>query len=156
MPKIDLASVPLRRRLVYPAPFREETAGYIGQRVGDAAGLTKMGVNRVVLPPQARTALRHWHEVDDEFVIVISGEVVLVEDEGETVLRAGDCAGFKAGVPNGHAIINRSDDEAVLFEIGTRDSEETGHYPDADLRYEKRDGIRRFLHRDGTPYEDRD
>ena len=91
--------------------------------------------------------------MDDEFVIVISGEVVLVEDEAKP------CCGLvtapvKAGVPNGHAIINRSDDEAVLFEIGTRDGDETEHYPDVDLRYEKRDGIRQFLHRDGTPYED--
>ena len=98
MPKIDLSTVPVRRRQGYPEDFRAETAGYEGQRVGDAAGLTQFGVNRVVLPPQARTALRHWHENEDEFVIVMSGEVVLREEDGETVLRAGDCAGFKAGV----------------------------------------------------------
>ena len=152
MPKIDLESVPVQVRLVYPEPFFSETAGYQQQRVGDAAGLTRMGINRVVLPPQSKTALRHWHEVDDEFVIVISGEVVLREEEGETILRAGDCAGFKAGVANGHAIESRRDEAAVLFEIGTRDEIETVHYPDADLRYEKRGKIRRFLHRDGTPY----
>lgn len=152
MPKIDLDEVPVLGRLVYPEPYFNETAGYQQQRVGDAAGLTKMGVNRVVLPPRSKTALRHWHEVDDEFVIVISGEVVLREEEGETLLRDGDCAGFKAGVANGHAIENRSDEPAILFEIGTRENSETVHYPDADLRYEKRAGVRRFTHLDGTPY----
>ena len=153
MPKIDLSFVPVRRRQGYPEDFRAETAGYEGQRVGDAAGLTQFGVNRVLLPPQARTALRHWHENEDEFVIVMSGEVVLREEDGETVLRAGDCAGFKAGVENGHAFENRTDEPVVLFEIGTRSPDETGHYPDVDLRYEKRDGVVTFVHRDGTPYK---
>ena len=153
MPKIDLSTVPVRRRQGYPEDFRAETAGYEGQRVGDAAGLTQFGVNRVVLPPQARTALRHWHENEDEFVTVMSGEVVLREEDGETVLRAGDCAGFKAGVENGHAFENRTDEPVVLFEIGTRSPDETGHYPDVDLRYEKRDGVVTFVHRDGTPYK---
>ena len=143
----------MRRRQGYPEDFRAETAGYEGQWVGDAAGLTQFGVNRVVLPPQARTALRHWHENEDEFVIVMSGEVVLREEDGETVLRAGDCAGFKAGVENGHAFENRTDEPVVLFEIGTRSPDETGHYPDVDLRYEKRDGVVTFVHRDGTPYK---
>ena len=97
MPKIDLANVEVIRRLVYPEPFYRETEGYEGQRVGNAAGLTQFGVNRAVLPPGGRTALRHWHEAEDEFVIVVSGEVVLRDDGGETLLRAGDCAGFRAG-----------------------------------------------------------
>jgi len=153
MPKIDLSTVPVRRRQGYPQAFRPETAGYEGQKVGDAAGLTQFGVNRVVLPPQARTALRHWHEQEDEFVIVMSGEVVLREEGGETVLRAGDCAGFRAGVENGHAFENRTDEPVVLFEIGTRSPDETAHYPDVDLRDEKRDGVVTFVHRDGTAYE---
>lgn len=154
MPKIDLAAVTVNRRLVYPEPFYAETEGYEGQRVGDAAGLTQFGVNRVVLPPGARTALRHWHEAEDEFIIVLSGEVVLREENGDTVLRAGDCAGFKAGVANGHCLQNRSDTPAVLFEIGSRDPDETAHYPGIDLVYERRTGHRRFLHRDGTPYDE--
>ena len=153
MPKIDLANVEVIRRLVYPEPFYRETEGYEGQRVGNAAGLTQFGVNRAVLPPGGRTALRHWHEEEDEFVIILSGEVVLREDEGETVLRAGDCAGFKAGVANGHALENRSDAPAVLFEIGTRSPDETAHYPDVDLRFEKRGQQIRFCHKDGAPYE---
>ena len=152
MPKIDLSSVPVVRRLVYPEPFYSETEGYAGQRVGNAAGVTQFGVNRAVLPPGGRTALRHWHEEEDEFVIVLSGEVVLHEEEGETVLRAGDCAGFKAGAPNGHAIENRSGEPAVLFEIGSRSADETVHYPDVDLRLERRDNVRRWVRKDGTPY----
>lgn len=152
MPKIDLSSVPMIRRLVYPEPFYSETEGYEGQRVGDAAGLTQFGVNRAVLAPGGRTALRHWHENEDEFVIILSGEVVLREDEGETVLRAGDCAGFKAGAANGHALENRSEAPAILFEIGTRSPDETAHYPDADLRLERRDNHRRWVHKDGSPY----
>ena len=105
-----------------------------------------------MLPPGACTALRHWHEAEDEFVIVLSGEVVLREEDGETVLRAGDCAGFKAGVANGHAIENRSDEPAILFEIGTRSPDETAHYPDVDLRLERQGGSRRWVHKDGTPY----
>ena len=101
MPKLDLSKVPVVLRAVYPGGFLDETAGYEGQRVGDAGGLTQFGVNRAVLPPRSRTALRHWHENEDEFVIVVSGEVVLREEDGETVLRAGDCASFKAGVANG-------------------------------------------------------
>lgn len=154
MPKINLDEVPVGSRQGYPEAFRNVTAGYEQQRVGDAAGLTRMGINRVVLPPRSNTSLMHWHEVDDEFVIVMSGEVVLCEESGETVLGAGDCAGFKAGVANGHCIQNRGDSPAVLFEIGSRDLEETAHYPGIDLVYDRRDGQRRFLHLDGTPYEE--
>ena len=103
MPKIDLSAVPVFDRLVYPAGLRAETAGYQQQRFGDAGRLDQFGVNRVVLPPRSRTALRHWHEQQDEFVIVIAGEVVLREEEGETILRDGDCAGFKSRVAKRHA-----------------------------------------------------
>ena len=106
------------------------------------------------LLPRSRTALRHWHEQQDEFVIVITGEVVLREEEGETILRDGDCAGFKSGVANGHAFENRSNGPVILFEIGTRTEDETVHYPDVDLRYEKRGTSRTFLHKDGTPYSE--
>ena len=153
MPKLDLSKVPVVLRAVYPGGFLDETAGYEGQRVGDAGGLTQFGVNRAVLPPRSRTALRHWHENEDEFVIVVSGEVVPREGDGETVLRAGDCASFKAGVANGHAFENRSDAAVVLFEIGTRTQNETVHYPDVDLRFERRDGVRQFVHKDGMPYD---
>jgi mannose-6-phosphate isomerase-like protein (cupin superfamily) len=93
---------------------------------------------------------RHWHVREDEFVTVLSGEVVLVEEDGETVLRPGDCAGFKAGVPNGHKIENRSDSEAVLLEVGTRTAGDGADYPDIDMVLPE--GADRYFHRDGTPY----
>ena len=94
-------------------------------------------MNKVTVEPGASTALRHWHENEDEFVIVFSGEVTLVEDDGRIILRAGDSAGFKAGVPNGHQIVNKSNEIAVLFEIGTRCVVEVGHYPGLDFEYRK-------------------
>ena len=153
MPKIDLANVEVIRRLVYPEPFYRETDGYQGQRVGNAARLTQFGVNRAVLPPGTCTALRHWHEAEDDFVIVVSGEVLLRDDEGETLLRAGDCAGFTAGEAKGHAIENQSDEPAVLFEIGSRSADEIVHYPDVDLGLERRNNKRSWVHKDGTPYD---
>jgi uncharacterized cupin superfamily protein len=152
MPKIDLEAARRRTRIVYPEPYRSVTKGYEQHRVGDAAGLTQFGVNRVVMAPGAQTSLRHWHEVQDEFVIILSGEAVLIEEGMETVLRVGDCAGFKAGVENGHCFANRSDEPVIMFEIGTHCDDDTAHYPDVDLRAEKRDGIFSFVHVDGTPY----
>src|SRR3989344_3950811 len=119
-----------------------------------AAGLTDFGVNLIRLAPGVWTAQRHWHTVEDEFVWVVSGEVVLVEEGGETVLRAGDCAGFKAGVPNGHCIQNRSDAEAVLLEVGSRrPGIDACDYPGIDMIVGPDDIYR---HRDGTPYAEDD
>ena len=151
MPKIELANLEVIRRLIYPEPFYRETEGYERQRVGNAAGLTQFGVNRAVLPPGRRTAARHWHEAEEEFVIVVSGEVVLRDDQGDAVLRAGDCAGLRASEANGHAIENRSDEPAVIFEIGSRSPDETVHYPDDDLRLERRRNKRSWVRKDGTP-----
>ena len=153
MPKIDLVNVEVIRRLVYPEPFYSEIEEYEGQPIGNAAGLTKFGIKRAILPPGGRTALRHWHEAEDEFVIVVFGEVVLRDDEGETLLRAGNCAGSSAGEANGRAIANRSDQPAVLFEIGSRSADETLHYPDFDLRLEWRKNKKSCVHKDGTPYD---
>ena len=153
MTKIDLANVEVIRRLVYPKPFYRETEGYEGQCVGNAAGVTQFGVNRAVLLRAGRAALRHWHEAEDEFVIVVSGEVVLRDDDGEMLLCAGDYAGFRADEANGHAIENRSDEPAVLSEIGYRSAEETVHYPDVYLRLERRNNARNWIRKDGTPYD---
>ncbi len=133
------------------APFDEPCRERRRWKLGDVAGLTQFGVNLMRLPPGVWTSQRHWHTHEDEFVFVVSGEVVLVEDEGETVLRAGDCAGFKAGVKNGHHIQNRSDAEAVLLEIGSRlPGVDGAEYPDLDMIVGADDVYR---HRDGTPYE---
>jgi uncharacterized cupin superfamily protein len=151
MPKLDLSSIPQRKGTNYPEQFAGPMAGRIRQRLGDAAGLTQFGVNLLQLPPGAWSAQRHWHSAEDEFVYIVSGEVVLVTSEGEQVLRAGDCAGFAAGAANGHHLINRSDSVAVCLEVGTRNPEQDAvDYPDIDMVVEAgRDG---YFHRDGTPY----
>ena len=151
MPKIDIDKAPTRFGSAYPPPFDAACADRKRWKLGDAVGLDQFGVSLLRLAPGVWSSQRHWHTAEDEFVWVVSGEVVLVTDEGEEVLRAGDCAGFKAGIPNGHQIQNRSNAEAVLLEIGTR-SMGTDHsdYPDLDMIVGPDDVYR---HRDGTPYE---
>ena len=152
MPKIDIPSVPVRTGTGYPAPFSEGYEGRAKQALGDAAGLDQFGVNLTTLQPGAASALRHWHETEDEFIYVIDGEVTLIEDEGESTLMAGDAAGFKAGVANGHQLVNRSDAPASFLEIGTRSKQERAHYPDVDLAFEGDEKGERFTHKDGTLY----
>lgn len=152
MPKIDIAALPVRSGSAYPAPFDEPCAGRTRRALGDAAGLDQFGVNLQNLAPGAWTSQRHWHTTEDEFVWVVSGEVVLVTDEGEELLGPGDCAGFKAGVPNGHHIQNRSAAPAVLLEIGARDPQNDAcDYPDIDMVIDAGSDV--YRHRDGTPYE---
>lgn len=151
MPKIDIASAPVSRGSGYPAPLAGQFAGRVRRRLGDAAGLTKIGVNLTVLPPGEASSLRHWHEVEDEMVFVVAGEVVLVDDAGETPLAAGDAAGFRAGDANGHHIVNRSERPATILEIGMRPERDTCHYPDHDLVCHDEHGYGRFTRRDGRP-----
>ena len=152
MPKIDIAAIPLRERTGYPPPYAEAVKGRLFQALGDAGGLTQFGVNLVRLKPGAASSQRHWHENEDEFLIVLEGELVLVEDEGETILRAGDAAGFKAGVPNGHRLLNRTQRDGVFLVVGSRAPTERAHYPDLDLLYEKTDGRVRYTNRAGEPF----
>ena len=155
MPKIDIDALEVRSGSNYPHPFREICLGPTWRKLGDAVGLTDFGVNLVRLTPGKWSSQRHWHTVEDELVYVLEGEVVCVEDDGETVLRAGDCAGFKAGVSNGHKIENRSGAEAVLLEVGTRSAEtDACDYPDIDMVLPR--GADRYFHRDGTPYPKHD
>jgi uncharacterized cupin superfamily protein len=122
--------------------------------VGDAAGLSDFGVNLLRLPPGAWSSQRHWHCAEDEFVYVLDGEVVLVTDSGEEILRAGDCAGFKAGIKDGHHLQNRYSRQAVVLEIGSRKAaDDEGDYPDIDLRFLKAGAG--FAHKDGRPYPKR-
>jgi uncharacterized cupin superfamily protein len=151
--RIDKDKVPVITGSRYPAPFDAPCSARARQRLGDAAGLTDFGVNLLRLAPGVWSSQRHWHTAEDEFVWVVSGEVVLVTDEGEQVLRAGDCAGFPAGAPNGHHLQNRSDAEAVILEVGSRRPEDDGcDYPDIDLMLAE--GESGYSHRDGTPYAD--
>jgi uncharacterized cupin superfamily protein len=153
MPKIDIESVPERKGSFYPAPFHEKTASRIKQALGDAGGLTQFGVNLVRVPPQGWSSQRHWHSSEDEFVTVLSGEIVLVSDAGEEILRAGDCAAFPKNVANGHHLINRSAATAVYLEVGTRSKEDFCSYPDIDLEIDSK--IDRFAHKDGRLYPQR-
>jgi uncharacterized cupin superfamily protein len=149
--RVDLKDVPIVAGSGYPAPFDRACAGRKRQRVGDAAGLSDFGVNLLRLPPGAWSSQRHWHCAEDEFVYVLEGELVLVSDEGEEILRAGDCAGFKADIHDGHHLQNRTDRDAVALEIGARKVEEDEvDYPDIDLHCVKGDGG--YVHKDGTPY----
>ncbi|MBD7942408.1 cupin domain-containing protein [Brevundimonas guildfordensis] len=151
MPKIDIDAAPTGHGTGYPEEFAAPCKPRRRWRLGDAVGLDQFGVNLLRLPAGAWSSQRHWHAAEDEFVWVLDGEVVLVEDDGETLLHAGDCAGFKAGVPNGHKIENRSDREAVLLEVGTRSPDtDACDYPDIDMILPQ--GADRYFHRDGTPY----
>jgi uncharacterized cupin superfamily protein len=152
MPKIDIAKAAVRTKGVYPQPHARVTDGREKAALGNVAGLTQFGVNLTRLKPGAASALRHWHENEDEFVYVLEGEIVLIEDGGETVLKPGECAGFKAGVANGHHLVNKSQNEVVYLEIGTRAAAERGHYPDVDLVMERDERGMRFLRRSGEPY----
>ncbi|HET6655891.1 MAG TPA: cupin domain-containing protein [Gammaproteobacteria bacterium] len=154
MPKLDLNTIPRRTGSSYPAPFHEPCSNRVRQRLGDAGGLTSFGVNRLELEPGAWSSQRHWHSEEDEFVYVLSGELVLVTDAGEQTLRAGDCAAFPKGESNGHQLINKSADTAICLEVGGRSNEDVCTYPDIDLRIDSRDGI--YTHKDGTPYPPRD
>ncbi|EBA06608.1 cupin domain-containing protein [Sagittula stellata] len=150
MPKIDLDSVPARTGSGYPAPYDAQVAGRSVQRLGDAGGLSQFGANLVRLAPGAMSSLRHWHVRQDEFVMMTQGELVLVEDSGETVLHPGDFCAFPAGSENGHHLVNRSEAEAAFLVIGTRTDRETGWFSETDLKVEIMDGQMRFTRRDGS------
>ena len=150
---IDLSAVPVSQGTGYPPPFRDAVAGRSRQRLGNAAGLTNFGVNLTTLAPGAQSALRHWHSHQDEFIYLISGELVLVTDAGETLLTPGMMAGFSAGVADGHHLINRSSEIATYLEIGDRTPGDRAEYPDDDLlALPKTEGGHYFTHRNGQTY----
>ena len=150
MPKIDMTLVTERKGSGYPAEF----AQYVGERVkqvlGQAGGLTDFGVNLSHLPPGTWSSQRHWHSHEDEFVYVLSGELTLITDAGEQLLRGGDCAAFPRNVPDGHHLINRSNTMAVYLEVGSRRDDGACNYPDIDLHLERADVG--YTHKDGTKY----
>lgn len=151
---IEAASVPPSRPgRGYPEPFAARVAGRVRRALGDAFGLTNFGVNLTRLPPGGMSALRHTHLREDEFIYVLEGEPVLLTNAGETPLRPGMCAGFKAGSGDAHHLINRGARDAVYLEIGDRNLGDTVIYPDDDIgRALTPDGQRAFVHRDGRPY----
>ena len=152
MPKIDIPSLPAATGTNYPEPYRKVVEGRARIRLGNAVGLTQFGVNLTTLKPGAASSLRHWHETEDELVYILEGELVLIEDEGETVLRAGDAAGWKANSGNGHCLVNRTERDVLLLEIGTRSPQDRVEYAEADLQMVKDESGSHALHKSGEPY----
>ncbi len=150
MPRIDIAAVEKRQGVGYPPPFAAPCAERIRQRLGNAGGLKDFGVNLMHLPPGGWSSQRHWHSHEDEFVFILDGELVLVEDDGETLLKAGDAAAFPRNTGNGHHMINRTERTAVYLEVGSRSPEDLTTCSDIDLMSANADG--RFVHKDGRPY----
>jgi uncharacterized cupin superfamily protein len=149
MPKIDVAAIAPRRGSHYPKPFDAIAKDRVRRSLGDAAGLTQFGINLLELPPGAASSQRHWHSTEDEFVYVLRGELTLVTDKGDEVLRAGDCAGFPCNSGDGHQLINRSDATVMCLEIGTRTDNDVCTYCDIDMVI----GLRMaYTRKDGTPY----
>jgi len=151
MPKIDIAAVPKHMGSGYPPPFDKPCADRVRQRLGNAGGLHDFGVNLMHLPPGNWSSQRHWHSHEDEFVYVLEGEVTLIEDDGETLLSAGDCAAFAKGTGIGHHMINRANTTAVYLEVGSRQPADLTTCSDIDMMSANADG--RFVRKDGTPYE---
>ena len=152
MPKIDIGKIPVDSAITYPKPFDKMVEGRSRKRLARTAGLTQFGVNICTLKPGAASSQRHWHENEDELVYVLAGEIVLCEDGGETVLKPGDAAAWKAGVANGHCLINRTDRDAVFIEVGTRAKVERAHYSDIDMMVVRDDGGFNYTNKNGKPY----
>jgi uncharacterized cupin superfamily protein len=150
MPKIDMAALPVRQGSGYPPPFDAPCAARTRRRLGVAGGLRDFGVNLMTLPPGSWSSQRHWHSHEDEFVYVLEGELTLIEDGSEAVLRAGDCATFPKGTGNGHHMINKSSAMAIYLEVGSRSPEDLTTCSDVDMKSSNADG--RFVHKDGRPY----
>lgn len=149
--RIEVNATKVRIGTGYPPPFDAPCRSRIRCQLGDAAGLTDFGVNLLRLPPGAWSSQRHWHTAEDEFVYVLAGELTLVTDAGEETLRPGDCAGFKAGVRDGHHLQNRTDKDALVIEVGSRKADDEGEYSDIDMRF----GPEGYFHKDGKPYPTR-
>jgi uncharacterized cupin superfamily protein len=153
MPVIrDPKSIEGRRGTIYPKAYAQGFEKRVKRALTGPMGLSQFGVNLTTLEPGAMSAHRHWHRAEDEAIYVLEGELVLIDDSGETVLTPGMAAGFPAGTANGHQLVNKSQKPATYLEIGTRAADEDATYPDIDLKLELRGGVPRFFHKDGTPY----
>ena len=153
-PAVDPATLPPKSVSGYPEPCRSRVLPREKRALGDACGLTRIGINLTTLLPGKESSMRHWHTHEDEFVFVLEGEVVLRTTAGEQVLKAGECAGFPAGREDGHQFINRSDQPVRYLEVSNRDAQDMAHYADAavDLVWNAPHHPGKFCHRDGTPY----
>ena len=150
MPKLDLEAIERINRTGYPSPYAEPMAKRHYRKLAGPAGISDFGVSHVVLEPGGISSQRHWHEDEDEFVVMLDGEAVLVEEDGESPMRAGDCAAFPKGVPNGHHLVNRSDRDCVFVVVGKAAVSDC-HYPDIDLHLDAKTW--KFTHKDGSAYD---
>ena len=148
MPKLDLEAIPQSNRTGYPPPFDEPVAGRWYRRLAPVGGLTEMGASHVVLKPGAWSSQRHWHDDEDELLVMLTGEAVLVEDSGRTVLRAGDVCAWPKGVSNGHHLVNESGADCSFIAISAGNRDGTGAYSDIDMKFDGEG----YFHKDGTPY----
>ncbi|WP_421992989.1 cupin domain-containing protein [Qipengyuania sp.] len=149
MPKLDLDTIPQTNATGYPAPFDADVAGRWYRRLAPAAGLTQMGASHVVLKPGAYSSQRHWHRLEDELLVMIAGEAILIENEGETVVRPGDVLAWAAGVENGHRLHNRSDTDCIFVAVSAGDKDrDSGEYPDIDMVFDPEG----YARKDGTRY----
>jgi uncharacterized cupin superfamily protein len=150
MPKVDLTAIEQTNRTGYPPPYDRQVAGRWYRRLGPVHGLTDFGVSHVVLKPGAWSSQRHWHDGEDEFLVMVDGEAVLVEDDGQTILRAGDCAAWPKGSTNGHHLRNESDSDCAFVVVGGG-TNTGGCYSDIDMMWTVNDG---YVRKDGTSYEE--
>ena len=148
MPKLDLDNIEQTNRTGYPPPFDKDVAGRWYRRLAPTGGLSDFGASHVTLKPGAWSSQRHWHNGEDEFLVMLSGEAVLVEDDGRTVLRAGDCTAWPKGTTNGHHLRNESDEDCTFIVIGGGECT-GGGYSDIDMLFT---ADSRYIHKDGTPY----
>jgi uncharacterized cupin superfamily protein len=154
MPKIDRSKIPFANNAAYPKEFAPVIEGREKQKLGDAVGLIQFGVNISRIKAHSKSALRHWHESEDEFIYMLEGELVLHEDSGETVLKPGDAAGWKANGGIGHCLINCTGKDALYLEVGTRSTAERVHYPDVDFCMERDGSGRRWMRKNGEPIKE--
>ena len=149
MPKVELDAIEQINRTGYPPPYDAPMGKRHYRRLGEAMGLTDFGVSHVVLEPGGISSQRHWHEGEDEFLVMLEGEAVLIEDEGETLLHPGDCCAWPKGVANGHHLVNRSGRPCIFIAVG-RVARTDCHYPDIDMHLDG--ATQRFVRKDGSAF----
>ncbi|MFQ5784096.1 MAG: cupin domain-containing protein [Alphaproteobacteria bacterium] len=149
---LDSEIIPARKGSDYPEPFRNQVSAREKRALGDTVGIRNYGVNLVRIPPGCPSTMRHWHTLEDEFVYILEGSLVLITDEGEQTLTPGMIAGFPAGKANGHQLLNRTDKDALYIEIGDRRLGDEVEYPDIDMVCRWVDGEQIYAHKNGKPY----
>lgn len=149
MPRIDLDTIAQTNRTTYPMPYADDMRGRYFRRLAPAAGLSDFTASHVMLKPGGVSSQRHWHSDEDELLVMVAGEAVLIENDGETILRAGDCAVFPKGVANGHHLVNRGASDCIFVAIGSLPKGDC-HYPDVDLEWDG--AAQTYTRKDGRPY----